>query len=599
MIPHELDDTLHGKNQSRLPEGSVLAERYEVIERIGSGGCGEVYKVRRADMDRICAAKVLTADQTDEIDLRRFQQEARILSRLRHPNIVSVDALVMDKNFGLVLVMEYLGGTTLSQLTDTLPLGEKLRLFIQVCDGLSFVHSNDILHRDIKPSNVIVSDGRAVLIDFGISKSQSDLKKLTATNVFLGTPGYMSPEYCRGESIDPRSDVYAMGCLLYELITSSPPYAGDTALYIMSQHISATTPTITGTAAVERFNPVIARCLAKAPNERYPTVADLKSDVERAMAGEAIAPPVVSRTRRRKKLSASLLAKIAGGMALMALLSAVLVGVNKKDETASPTFQADTTMEYFDAIDASVMDKDLVKMRSLVKQFCSFMDKYPMLLDRKSALLTEAWMKQATALHRAKRISEAEAAYREASRWYEHVGEYDHPPLDDLAVMYIDLGRYDIARKVLDELQRLQPEKYGDLARVRLALIDMREGKYGVAEKGLQEIIAHSNSNLNVIALATFAECSFRQGDYKNCITRYLDYLTVEGEGNADAWSLTRLAISYHHDGQNEKAAYYKQRVLERMGTLRPKNFKSNKFTTIDDPVEVQRFLQVLAQSGL
>lgn len=250
----ELDDKTitsireQGLENSKLASNRVIANHYEVIERIGAGGMSTVYKVRHLHLNRTYALKLL--QKVDKDSLQRFQQEGKASSLLEHPNIVSIhDFGVTDEQ--PYMLMDFCEGKSLSQLIKEegrLEPGRAIFLFEQLASALSHAHSRGVVHRDVKPSNIMVvceADGteRAILVDFGIAKlipleNIEEQQKLTQTGDVFGTPLYMSPEQCLGHAIDARTDIYSLACVLYEALTGSPPFAGDSVYEIVYKQIN-------------------------------------------------------------------------------------------------------------------------------------------------------------------------------------------------------------------------------------------------------------------------------------------------------------------------------------------------------------------------
>jgi serine/threonine protein kinase len=252
--------------------------KYELLNRLGRGGMGEVYKAFHPQLQRYVAIKVLlTTSETDPEFITRFQREAMAVAQLRHPHIVQVYDFDIegDKPY---MVMEYLEGETLAQRMaryhksgQILPPGEIVRLFQQICSAVDYAHKQGMLHRDIKPANVILNrQNDAILTDFGLAKI-TGVSGLTASGLVVGTPHYMSPEQAQGQSLDARSDVYSLSVMLYEMLAGKLPFDADTPVAIIMQHITAPPPPI------ELANPGVPRSLAevalvgmsKNSNERF------------------------------------------------------------------------------------------------------------------------------------------------------------------------------------------------------------------------------------------------------------------------------------------------------------------------------------------
>lgn len=258
----------------------VVAERYELREMIGRGGIGVVYRATDRVLDRPVAVKVLRADRAnDRAVVARFEREALAAAVVNHPNIVPIYDAGRDRDTRF-LVMEWVAGQTLSQLVrerGPLPPGDAATIGAQVARALAAAHKAGVTHRDIKPANILLDGmGNAKLLDFGIARSDDNTGP-TRTADRIGTTHYMAPELALGAPADPRSDIYALGCVLYELLAGSPPFEGDTRAAIVRQH--ATTPPAPLTHAAAGTPPalgaLVLAMLAKDPADRPQTAAEL------------------------------------------------------------------------------------------------------------------------------------------------------------------------------------------------------------------------------------------------------------------------------------------------------------------------------------
>ncbi len=303
--------------QTRGPlAGLRLDERYFVEERIGSGGLGEVYRVRHIKMGKPFALKVLAgAAHKDEQQAVRFDREARVLSMLRHPYCIEVTDYG-HSDHGPFIVMELVDGEPLSRFTKGvgLPLGQALDVMIRVLVGLEHAHDQGIIHRDIKPDNIMLVQSNTQpgqldpkILDFGLAKLQpgyletGDLAALTAPGKVLGTPAYLAPERvvaAQGGSIDHSVDLYAVGVILYELSTGKRPFFSDDLAAIVRQHLllEPKPPSAFRPELPAALDAVILRALAKKPSERYPSAAALREALEALLpldpALAAAAPPL-------------------------------------------------------------------------------------------------------------------------------------------------------------------------------------------------------------------------------------------------------------------------------------------------------------------
>lgn len=299
---------------------SAIREKYEFVERLASGGMSVVYKARHLLIHNIVAIKLLNSKlESDPGSLKRFQLEATAISRLKHPNIVGVIDFGMLSHGKAYLVMDYIEGQTLSQLIKDkapLPASQAIPLAIQIADAVAHAHEHGILHRDLKPSNVIIEiSGNAKLVDFGIAKiceENSDSPKLTQTGDVFGSPSYMSPEQCKGNVLDGRSDIYSLGCLFYEMLTGHPPFQGTNPLQIMYKHVDCEPGSISTVLPV--FDPnldaAVMKMLAKNPDDRYSSMEEVKLALEAVLTGAAANPKKLKRSRsneaKRMRLLASL-----------------------------------------------------------------------------------------------------------------------------------------------------------------------------------------------------------------------------------------------------------------------------------------------------
>ena len=277
-----------------------LGDRYDVGQVIGRGGMAEVYEGTDRRLNRRVAIKVLRPDLAlDPMFQERFRREAQSAAGLNHPNIVAIydtgEDLISDGVNQVsipYIVMEYVDGVTLRQMLNNGPriLPERaLEVIAGVLAALDYAHRHGIVHRDIKPANIMInSHGDAKVMDFGIARAMSDAAtSVTATSAVMGTAQYLSPEQARGESVDARSDIYSTGCVLYELLTSGPPFNGESPVSIAYQHVNETPklPSSVDPSIPTTLDAITLTALAKSPASRYQTAAEMRFDIERAIAG--------------------------------------------------------------------------------------------------------------------------------------------------------------------------------------------------------------------------------------------------------------------------------------------------------------------------
>ncbi len=272
--------------------GTVLSGRYKLEAKLGSGGMSTVYLARDTTLDRPVAVKVMHREMSEQADqLERFRQEARAVAKLSHPNVVAVIDAGEDGGHPYI-VFEYVEGETLKQRINrvgALDAQEALAYAIEIARGLTVAHARRMIHRDIKPQNVLIdSEGRAKLTDFGISR-QLEQDGMTATGRVLGTTDYVAPEQAMGHPVDPRSDVYSLGVVLYEMLAGQVPFSADSQVGVAMKHVNEELPDVqqrrpelSAAAAM-----VVERATAKDPAERYQQVGEMIEDLSTALEVEA------------------------------------------------------------------------------------------------------------------------------------------------------------------------------------------------------------------------------------------------------------------------------------------------------------------------
>ena len=317
----------------------VFGNRYAIGEMIGTGGMADVYIGEDQRLSRKVAVKVLRSDLArDPSFLARFRKEALAAAGLNHPGIVAVyDSGEEGQNS--YIVMELVNGHTLREVLKdptTLTVERSLEIIEGVLTALSYSHENGIIHRDIKPGNIMLTDsGDVKVMDFGIARAMDDIgATMTSTWNVVGTAQYLSPEQATGEACDLRSDIYSVGCLLYELVTGRPPFTGDTPVAIAYQHVSSDfqIPSAVNPALDENIDKIITVALAKNPGDRYQSAEMMLSDIRRAMKGQNVTTKIRRIVPRRNFL-------VMGSAATVFLL---LIGfaVNSFNSTApAPSLQ--------------------------------------------------------------------------------------------------------------------------------------------------------------------------------------------------------------------------------------------------------------------
>jgi tRNA A-37 threonylcarbamoyl transferase component Bud32 len=272
------------------PEPTQIAGRFDVVSRLGAGAFGTVYKAKDSLLGRMVAIKTIRLEglaaqgaSLDEL-LERFGREARVAAQLKHPNIVTIYDFGTDQGLSY-LAMEFIDGIGLDRLIANegkLPVERAALIAAQFADALDFAHKHSVVHRDIKPANIMIEPGdRVKVTDFGIAKATDSGEHLTVTGSLLGTPSYMSPEQARGADLDGRSDLFAAGCVLYEMVIGKKAFRGDSITGLIFKIITEEPPSIRDIDPLipEPMIKIIGRALSKAPETRYQSGAELAEDL--------------------------------------------------------------------------------------------------------------------------------------------------------------------------------------------------------------------------------------------------------------------------------------------------------------------------------
>jgi serine/threonine-protein kinase len=293
--------------------GELIAERYDVQELVGTGGMSSVYRAHDRLLERTVALKVLHERfLSDEEHVERFKHEARAVAQLSHPNIVTViDRGQRDGHH--FIVFEYVDGENLKELVlreAPLAEGDAVRLVLQIAGALAFAHQNGLVHRDVKPQNVLLpEDGEVKVTDFGIARSL-DVQGggITQTGTVMGTSDYIAPEQARGGKATAQTDVYALGIVLYELLTGEVPFTGDNFVAVAMRHINEPVPSVRELRpdVSPRLDAAVRRALAKSPRDRFPSMDAFAAELQASLAephngaGPADETIVVAPQRRKR-----------------------------------------------------------------------------------------------------------------------------------------------------------------------------------------------------------------------------------------------------------------------------------------------------------
>lgn len=302
--------------------GSTIGEKYEILAVIGGGAMGLVYKARHTLMKRIVAVKMLHPNMLpDAGTVMRFKKEAEALSCLNHPNILTVFDFGISTQGQPYLVTDYLEGQTLGEVLEqnqSVPWQRAAAIFMQVCSALAHAHKNGVIHRDIKPSNIMLTEFEdqadfVKILDFGIAKVISEenenANQLTRTGEVFGSPLYMSPEQCRGKTLDARSDIYSLGCVLFRTLTGQPAFFGQDLVECLYKHVNEPAPRLNDIAPEagipEEFEVIVQKSLNKDPNERYQSMVEMKEALA-ATIGASVTTTTVESVMKTASLTGSL-----------------------------------------------------------------------------------------------------------------------------------------------------------------------------------------------------------------------------------------------------------------------------------------------------
>lgn len=348
--------------------GTMFLDRYEMIEIVGRGGMSVVYKAKHLMLERFIAIKLLHPHlATDENALKRFKQEAKSASQLKHDGIIGITDFGVTEQGQPYLIMEFVDGCSLADVLDKEECepARALNLVNQICLALAHAHKAGIVHRDIKPSNVLVLDRgtpkeRIKVCDFGIAKMLEDDQSrhsLTQTGESIGSPPYMSPEQCQGAALDARSDVYSTGCLLYELICGEPPFRGGSIFETIHMQITAMPPSVRkarpNIADSTVIDALILRALEKRSSHRYQSMEEFASEIQNVVCALHERPSLAKRIQSHFPIIASRLrsrnTQLAGLIAIAILapsvVSAVLLTQKSSKTTSTIVADAPVTIE--------------------------------------------------------------------------------------------------------------------------------------------------------------------------------------------------------------------------------------------------------------
>lgn len=460
--------------------GQVVEGRYDITETLGKGGMSVVFKARDRRLKKNVAVKVLMPHlSVDPLSVQRFQQEATAASHLDHPNIVKVYNVGATDSGLPFMAMDFLEGQSLSAVIKEkgrLDYEEALNIFVQLTGALAHAHQKGVIHRDLKPSNVILSHHGnerdiAKLVDFGIAKVLSQdghtQAKLTQTGDIFGSPHYMSPEQCLGGELDERSDVYSMGCLMYEALTGRPPHTGDSTLQILHKHISETPArfrsVVPDSAIPAELEAIVFKCLEPKRDERIQSMNLLKSGLtqlymvrDESAINQAQAKFSLLWAKRLKLSTREKALGVAGILVSLMVLTAGWLTMSFLDLTANSPWLSPNILDWVGQKPPANNAED--RMALAYSQMELYMSRGKQLVEEEAITpgkLVSTMTKTALALERAGRQEDALRGLEKATEYAKfYISEYasNYPNLlFYTGKVYYDLKQYKNAERCLLE----------------------------------------------------------------------------------------------------------------------------------------------------
>jgi len=510
--------------------------RYKVVDKIAEGGFGIVYRAYDPQLDRIVALKLLKLRTEDEIE--HFQKEARLSAKLRHPNIISVHELgVLDGR--PYYTMDFIEGESLGDKFargERLQMEEAFRIACSVADALDYAHSQGIIHRDVKPDNVFIDEaGRVYVGDFGIAKEVRLEGRKATTSRIVGTPHYMSPEQANGEVLDARTDVWALGAMLYEMVCGVPPFQGDTAIEVFKKiwYKEPTPPRRLNPKLDRDAETIILKCLEKDADKRYPSASALKEDIERYMKGEAIkARPVgyVGRFLRRVRRNRA----IAISISLLAVLSVVGMLFWSQVVEMSARRQAEKILSATAV--AATPDKRLRIAEDAIRVCPEYIP---------------AWVQKGEALRSLNRYDEAVSVFKEVVRMAHATGQTEAEATGNyfIGMILYQTGKREEAMPFLEKVIELLPGADNAVLRLTRAMDSLFKGDYDGAIEWANKALEMDERLADAYTIRGTAFDA--KGEFDTAIS---DFDRAIGLNPEDATAYANRGATYIHKGEFDKA---------------------------------------------
>src|SRR5688572_13838503 len=334
--------------------GQTLGQ-YRIEAKIGQGGMAVVFKAYQSSLDRYVAIKVLPPSLVEKapVFIKRFQREAKAIARLHHPNILPVYDFGVEGEYNYIVMRYVKGSQTLSQMIPQgLDYQSKVDLVLQIAGALAYAHKEGIIHRDVKPSNILLDEGWTLLSDFGLAKANELTSRLTSTGSHIGTAAYMSPEQAQGVLIDQRTDIYALGVILYELLTGTIPHDAPSALGILLKRTTEPPlpPRMINPDIPKRMEQVIIRALAANLEYRYASTLDFIKSLKEAKAAEATQQPVSKPSVRQTGVLDAVPLELPAPIVESKILSSLEATAPKYPQATTSVFQSLALPEKYSSV---------------------------------------------------------------------------------------------------------------------------------------------------------------------------------------------------------------------------------------------------------